>query len=74
VVDLTARLRKAGVVADFSPKIGNVGKLLKDANRRGARHAVIVRPDKLSIKDLASGEQTDVPPEELLRDPRRFLA
>jgi histidyl-tRNA synthetase len=66
VVGLTARLRGAGASADFSYKRQTTGKQLKEASRRGARRAVIVRPDGLAVKDLSTGEQVDVTIEQLL--------
>jgi histidyl-tRNA synthetase len=66
VVGLVARLRQGGRSADFSYKRANVGKQLKEANRRGARRAVIVGPDGLSVKDLATGEQSPATVEQLL--------
>jgi histidyl-tRNA synthetase len=61
VLSLVAELRRRGVSADFSYKRQSVGKQLKEANRRGARTAVLVGPDPatLAVKDLASGEQVD---------------
>ena len=66
VVSLAGRLRQAGRSADFSYRRQGTGKQLKEANRRGARFAVIVGPDGLSVKDLVSGEQTQTSIEQLL--------
>ena len=73
VLATVGRLRRGGVVADYSFRRQPVGKQLKEANRRNARYAVIVQTDAVGVKNLATGEQTDVSPEELLSDPRRYL-
>ena len=59
VMRAVGALRRSGVSADFSYARRAVGKQLKEANRRGARYAVLVRSEGLSIKDLKSGEQVD---------------
>jgi len=61
VLEAVGRLRSAGRSSEFSYKATtNLGKLLKEAARRGAAKAVIVAEDgTLSVKDLATGEQTD---------------
>ena len=61
--------RGKGLSADFSYKRDPVGKQLKEANRRGARKAVIVRADRVAVKDLATGEQSERPLEEFLASP-----
>lgn len=67
-------LRGRGVAADFSYKRQTVGKQLQAANRRGARFAVIVHGDgRLGIKDLATGQQTDVPAQDFLAEPKRHM-
>ncbi|MCY2929880.1 MAG: histidine--tRNA ligase [Planctomycetota bacterium] len=66
VVELVGGLRGRGASADFSYARRAVGKQLKEANRRGARFAVIVREDGVSVKELATGEQRDVTAEEFL--------
>ncbi|MFB3893461.1 MAG: histidine--tRNA ligase [Phycisphaerae bacterium] len=58
VLEVVAALRTAGRSADFSYRSQGVGKLLKEANRRGAAKAVIVRKDGLEVKDLATGAQS----------------
>ena len=67
------RLRRGGIAADYSLKRQAVGKQLKEANRRGARFAVIVSEGGVGVKDLASGEQVDMPTEEFLADPAGHL-
>jgi histidyl-tRNA synthetase len=64
-----AALRQKGFAADFSYKRQNVGKQLKDANRRGAKRAVIVRSTGVSVKDLATGEQKELSLDEFLVNP-----
>ncbi len=66
VSGLVAELRSAGLHARMTYKTTtNVGKLLKEAAQQDARFAVIVEGDsqdngKVSVKDLASGDQSRV--------------
>ena len=59
VIKVVAELRKAGRSADFSYARKPLGKQLKEANRRQARKAVIVRSGGVSVKDLTAGSQED---------------
>jgi histidyl-tRNA synthetase len=74
VIDAVGRLRAAGVTAEFSYKRQNVGKQLKQADRRGARRSIILRADGVVIKDMSSGEQIPRVLEEILTDPSELLA
>lgn len=71
VPDVVAALRGAGLHTRFSYRsTTNVGKLLKEADQLRARAAVIIDTNTLSrgtvaVKDLASGDQRDVPAEAL---------
>ncbi len=53
------QLRSRDIPAEYSFKRQNVGKQMKLANRAGARTVIIARPDAISVKDMATGEQTD---------------
>jgi histidyl-tRNA synthetase len=66
VLELTARLREAGQSADYSFKRQGTGKQLKEADRRNAVRAVLVRHESVSVKTLATGQQEDMPMQELL--------
>jgi len=59
-LEVVGRLRAAGRSAEFSDKRQSIGKQLKEANRRGAKKAVLVRGDRLAVKDLESGNQADM--------------
>ena len=74
VIDAVGRLRACGVAAEFSYNRQNVGKQLKQADRRGARKAIILRTDGAFVKDMASGEQTARAIDEILADPASVLA
>jgi len=63
----------SGYETDFSYARKSLTKQLKEANKRGAKRAVIVRTDGLAIKDLATGKQTDVSLEDFLTDPRAYI-
>ncbi len=59
-------LRGAGLRVDVYPDAGRYGKQFKLAEERGIRYAVLVGPRELeknmiALKDLETGEQTDVP-------------
>ncbi len=72
VPDLVATLRAAGLHARFSYRsTTNVGKLLKEAAQHRARAAVILDDNTLSagtvaVKNLTTGEQTEVRTSELV--------
>ncbi|MBN1943048.1 MAG: histidine--tRNA ligase [Phycisphaerae bacterium] len=66
VLDITARLRAAGRSADYGFKRQGMGKQLKEADRRGSKFAVLVRREGLSVKTLATGEQTETTAETFL--------
>jgi histidyl-tRNA synthetase len=69
VLVVVAALRKGGLAADFSYKRQPLGKQLKEANRRSALRAAIVRGRTVTVKDLASGQQVDRPIDEFLARP-----
>jgi histidyl-tRNA synthetase len=68
-IEVVGALRARGLAADFSYARRSVGKQLKDANRRGARRAAIVRADGVSVKDMGSGEQIDMTLDTFLKTP-----
>ncbi len=66
VPQITATLRSAGLHARFSYKTTrNLGRLLKDASACQAHHAVILDDQMaqgvVAVKDMASGQQSNVP-------------
>jgi histidyl-tRNA synthetase len=73
VIELIGRLRACGVAAEFSYKRQNVGKQLKQADRRGARKAIILGADGAVIKDMAGGDQTACDIEAIMADPSSLL-
>jgi histidyl-tRNA synthetase len=63
-------LRKKGKVVEFSLRGGNLRKQLDFANRMGYRYAVIVgeeekREGLVSLKDMETGDQVKVRPEDI---------
>jgi len=71
---LAARLRQGGYHAEFSYRRQGVGKQLKQASGNNAARAVIVGAEYtdrrvLSVKDLATGRQIEVPVDTFLVDP-----
>lgn len=69
VMKIVGELRKGGFTVDYGFKRQNVGKQLKEANRRGACVGVIVRKDGVALKNLQTGEQKDVTLAEFLKNP-----
>ena len=69
---LATRVRREGAIhADVYVADGRVGKQLKYADGRGIRFALIrgsneVEAGVVAVKDLASGDQVDVPEDELV--------
>lgn len=62
---IAAGLRRAGIACEMAYK-GNMKKRMQKASASGARYAVILGDDELAqgvaaVKDLASGEQSNVP-------------
>jgi histidyl-tRNA synthetase len=70
---MVGALRSKSLAADFSYKRQPLGKQLKEANRRGARCAVIIRSGTVSLKNLQTGQQSDVPLQEFMSEPARYL-
>jgi histidyl-tRNA synthetase len=63
-VELTAKLRRAGVSAAFSYKSGGLSKQLKEASGQNAKRCIIIgsefENDELVVKDMATGKQESV--------------
>ncbi|MHC4215694.1 MAG: histidine--tRNA ligase [Planctomycetota bacterium] len=70
-IEMTTRLRQKGLAAGFSYKNTNLGKQIKQASTQNAKKCIIIgqefEVDKLTIKDMTTGEQE-------LVDVSRFLA
>jgi histidyl-tRNA synthetase len=67
---IVAELRRAGISTAFSYKRQGLGKQLKTAGQKGASRVVIVGEElsqrgQVLVKDLATGEQIEVPRENL---------
>lgn len=67
---LARDLRREGIPCDLSCVDGGFGKQFKAADRRGARFAVVLGEDEMakgtvSLKELATGEQVEIPRAEL---------
>jgi len=64
VIQLTAKLRRMGLSADFSYKAANLSKQLKQPSAQSAKKCVIIGEEfnagKLVVKDMTSGEQKTV--------------
>lgn len=70
VIQITASLRKLGFKAEFSYKNQSLGKQLKEATNRNAKHCIIVgdefKAGELVVKDMATGEQKLIKRDEFL--------
>jgi histidyl-tRNA synthetase len=74
VVEVATQLRRAGLACDFSYKRQAVGKQFGQAEKRGARYAIVVGAElgergQLTVKDLRTGAQRMIAAGELLADP-----
>ena len=61
-IEITAKLRRAGLATNFSYKPANLGKQLKQASDQNAEKCIIIGQElsadnELIIKNMASGEQ-----------------
>ncbi|MFF5706697.1 histidine--tRNA ligase [Streptomyces sp. NPDC012794] len=79
VFALVTELRKAGVAADMSYGGKGLKGAMKDANRSGARFAIVAGDRDLAdgvvqLKDLESGEQTAVAVADVVAEVRARLA
>ena len=68
---LAQALREAGIRTEVALEGGKLGKQLKYADRAGIRYAVVLGEDELArgvvaVKDLAAGEQSEVPRADLI--------
>jgi len=75
---IASMLRGNGIPVASYPEITKLSKQFKYADRMGMQIALIIGPEeraakKVSVKNLASGEQTTVDERELLVTLRRFL-
>ena len=71
MVRITAAIRSRGHSANFSYKLGGLGKQLKTASAQNAARCIIIGQEyldhgQLIVKDMSSGEQTAVVVEEFL--------
>jgi histidyl-tRNA synthetase len=79
VVELATQLRRRALTVDFSYKRQALGKQLKQAGSRGARHVLILKRELLdreevAIKNMETGEQRTVARAALLHQPESLLA
>ncbi len=70
-IEWVARLRRAGVAADFDPMGRSMSGQLREASRRKARRALLLGPRELARgvvleRDLETGAQRERAPEEVL--------
>jgi histidyl-tRNA synthetase len=69
-LQLAHQLRAAGLRVDLYPDLDRYGRQFKYADERKIRYALLIGPEEIEkevvgIKDLASGEQSDVPFEQV---------
>lgn len=64
VIEITAKLRRAGLSANFDYKGAKLGKQLKQASEQNAKKCIIIgdefKENKLVVKDMATGRQEAV--------------
>jgi histidyl-tRNA synthetase len=71
-LSLAQELRVAGIRTEMALDGGKLGRQLKYADRAGIRYALVLGEDELArgvvaLKDLASGEQNEVPRADVIR-------
>jgi histidyl-tRNA synthetase len=69
-LQLAHQLRAAGLRVDLYPDLDRYGRQFKYADERKIRYALLIGPEEIrkevvAIKDLVSGEQNDVPIEQI---------
>ena len=74
MLDLARRFRAQGRSVLYPLKASGVGKQLKEADARGAQHAILIGPDELArgtvvLRTLATGDQREVSLDALRTDP-----
>ena len=79
VIRVVGRLREKGIRTAFSDKRQGVGKQLKSASEAGCGFALLLGEETTSragvtLKNLVTGEQKEIPLGELLADPGRFVS
>jgi histidyl-tRNA synthetase len=62
----------------YALRPAGVGKQLKEADARGARHVILLGPDEVlrgaaTVRSMGAGEQREVQLDDLLRDPVAVL-
>jgi histidyl-tRNA synthetase len=64
VIEITAKLRRAGLSANFDYKGAKLGKQLKQASEQNAKRCIIIgdefKENKLVVKDMTTGKQEEV--------------
>lgn len=63
VIELAGALRAKGFATDYSLKSvrrQNTGKQLKEADKRNATQAVIIRADGVAVKEMKTGQQNEM--------------
>ncbi len=79
-LDVAGRLRAAGIATDlWVGRPGKLGKQFKQADRRGARLALVRGADEraagtVGVKDLASGEQSTISLDDVVDHVRQHLS
>jgi histidyl-tRNA synthetase len=78
LLQLAQRLRAADCSVLYAFRPGGVGRQLKEANARGARHVVLLGTDEVergavTLRRMATGAQHEVPIQALLDDPAAAL-
>lgn len=71
VIEITAKLRRAGKAANFAYKPAGLSKQLKQASAQGAKKCIIIGSEiesgELVVKDMATGEQKTTELDNLLK-------
>jgi len=75
-IEITTKLRRAGLSANFSYKSAGLSKQLKEASAQNAKKCIIIGEEfnnnQLVVKDMATGKQELVNVDEFLSQPKSF--
>ncbi len=76
-IEITTKLRRAGLAANFDYKSANLSKQLKQASAQSAQKCIIIGAElsennQLVVKDMTTGEQKLVNVDEFLSQPKSF--
>jgi histidyl-tRNA synthetase len=76
--EVVEKIRSTGKTANFSYKMGGLSRQLKEASAQNAKNCIImgyeeIEKDKITVKNMATGQQQTIQRELFLKDPAKFI-